>query len=123
MGMRFWTIAALALCVSGCSVVEHPPQIRGERVQADQLKELTPGTATQADVTSLLGTPTAHATFDQNTWLYIFQVTRPRVGELPGVEDQQVVALQFDQAGVLRKITKRDADDAKTVAMSDAVPR
>lgn len=121
LGWRFWTMTVLALSASGCDVVEHPPQVRGQQVQADQLKELVPGTATQADVTSLLGTPTAHATFDNNSWLYIFEVTRPRVGSLPGVEDQQVVTLHFDQGGILRSIEKRGPDDAKSVSMNDRI--
>ena len=103
--------AALAGCLlfAGCSLLAPPPQVRGNHVDSDQLKELTPGTSTEADVRSLLGSPTAHATFDDNTWLYIGERTRPRIGATQAVLSQTVVALTFDDNGVLRQVTTKDA--------------
>ena len=86
----------------GCSVLEYPAQVRGNRVTADQLKELVPGTSTRQDATSLLGSPTAKASFDDNTWIYISEVTQPRVGRVQGINSQDVVELSFDDRGVLR---------------------
>ncbi len=73
------------------------------------------GTSTRADVVSLLGSPTAKATFDDNTWLYISEVTQPRVGRVQGVNEQQVVTLAFDDAGVLRTVKRINQDDAQSV--------
>jgi outer membrane protein assembly factor BamE (lipoprotein component of BamABCDE complex) len=106
--------AMLALCLSmtACSWILPPPQTRGNKVEADQLKELVPGTSTKADVTSLIGSPTQKATFDENSWLYITETTRPRVGRTPGILDQGVVVLTFDDRGVLsgvKKVTQADA--------------
>lgn len=115
-------LLALAL-LAGCSVVEAPSQVRGNMVDADQLKELVPGTSTRADVSSLLGSPTAKATFDDNTWIYIGEMTRPRVGRTLGLERQAVVELTFDQAGVLRDVKRLNDKDAKPVQMaSGATP-
>ena len=88
--------------LGGCSVLGPTRTTRGNLVDLDQLRELVPGTSTRADVTSLIGSPTAHASFDDNTWIYIGQVTRARVGRLPGVDRQQVVELSFDAGGTLR---------------------
>ena len=63
-----------AAVLSGCSVpsfMGFPPQVRGNEVDKSELAQLVPGTSTRADVSALLGSPTAHATFDDNTWLYI----------------------------------------------------
>ena len=108
--------AALALCLSvtACGWLLPPPQTRGNKVEQDQLKELVPGTSTKADVTALIGSPTQKAMFDENTWLYITEVTRSRVGQTLGVLDQGVVVLSFDDRGVLT--------DMKTVSNDDAVP-
>ena len=62
-----------------------------------------PGTSSRADVTSLLGSPTAKATFDDNTWIYISEVTQPRVGRIQGINSQKVVTLVFSDAGVLEE--------------------
>lgn len=67
---------------------------------------------------SLLGSPTARAAFNDNTWIYIGQVTRQRVGRTPGVAEQKVVVLNFDQDGRLRSIREANIDDAKPVDMA-----
>lgn len=113
----------LALLLTACSVVESPRQLRGNRVDSDQLKELVPGTSTRADATSLLGSPTAKATFDDNTWIYIGETTRTRVARTPGILQQDVVVLSFDAGGVLRGVKKLNQDDGMDVAVvSRATP-
>ena len=107
----------LGAMVSGCSLVEAPKQLRGNRVDADQIKELVPGTSTRADATSLLGSPTAKATFDDNTWIYIGEVTRTRVGRAPGILQQDVVVLNFDGGGVLRGVKRLNQDDSRNVSV------
>ena len=82
--------------------------MRGNHVDADALKELTVGVTTRTDVTSLLGTPTAKGSFDDNTWIYIGEVTQPRIGRVQGVNSQDVVKLTFDQGGVLRNVKHLD---------------
>lgn len=107
---------ALTLCLSvaACGSILPPPQTRGNKVEPEQLAELVPGTSTKADVTALIGSPTQRATFDENTWLYITEVTRPRLGRTLGVLNQEVVVLTFDDRGVLTAV--------KTVGNDDAVP-
>ena len=97
--------------------MDAPKQLRGNHVDTDQLKELVPGTTTRADVTSLLGSPTTRATFDDNTWIYISETTRTRVGRSPGIVAQDVTVLTFDQGGVLREVKHLDQDDSKDVSM------
>lgn len=115
---------ALALVLlSGCSFIGPTRTTRGNLVDVDQLKELVPGTSTRADVTSLIGSPTAHATFDDNTWIYIGQVTQARVGRLPGVDRQQVVELTFDPSGTLRSQKILDKADGLNVSMAAGATR
>ena len=106
---------SLLLLVSACSVIGPQRTVRGNRIDDDQLKELTVGTSTRADAASLLGTPTARATFDDNTWIYIHEVTEPRIGRTPGVLEQDVVLLGFDGNGVLRRVKRVTQDDAQPV--------
>ncbi len=112
--------ATLALCVflTSCGWFLPPPQTRGNRVDQEQLKELVPGTSTKADVTALIGSPTQKATFDENTWLYITEITRQRVGQTLGVLDQGVVVLSFDDRGVLSGVKTVGQDDAVAVSVA-----
>ena len=105
----------LLTCLSGCSFLEPASQVRGNKVTADQLKDLVPGTSTRADATSLLGSPTARGTFDDNTWIYISEITQPRVGRVQGINSQDVVQLTFDERGVLRDVKQLSQKDAKSV--------
>jgi outer membrane protein assembly factor BamE (lipoprotein component of BamABCDE complex) len=105
------------LLLGGCSFFQAQSTLRGNRVDAEQLKELVPGTSTRADVTALIGSPTARATFDDNTWLYISEVTRPRIARTQGVLSQNVVVLGFNDQGVLQDVKQLDQEDAVPVTV------
>ena len=103
------------LLVSSCAWLMPPPQVRGNKVDPELLKELTPGTSTKADVSAIIGSPTARDTFDDNTWLYISELTQERIGRTLGELKQNVVVLNFDEKGVLTNVHKLDQDNALPV--------
>jgi outer membrane protein assembly factor BamE (lipoprotein component of BamABCDE complex) len=103
------------LLVSSCAWLMPPPQLRGNKVDPEQLKELVPGTSTKADVTAVIGSPTAHATFDDNTWIYISEVTQQRIGRTLGEIEQNVVQITFDDKGVMQGVRTLDAANALPV--------
>lgn len=102
---------------AGPDFLTFPPQTRGNKIDADQLAQLVPGTTSRADVTALLGSPTARATFDDNQWIYIGEVTKPIIGGTQEVRDQRVVVLTFDAGGVLRNVENRGPGDSQHVAV------
>jgi outer membrane protein assembly factor BamE (lipoprotein component of BamABCDE complex) len=112
---RLLLVACLLL--SSCGWLMPPPQLRGNKVDPEQLKELTPGTSTKADVTAIIGSPTAAGTFDNNIWLYISELTQQRIGRTLGEIDQNVVILTFDDSGVLKTIQQRSKEDALPVTV------
>lgn len=110
--------AAALLALAGCAAPDfmaYPPQVRGNKVDPDSVAQLVPGTSTRQDAAALLGSPTAKAAFDDNTWIYISQITRPVIGGFQGVDDQQVVLLTFDSKGVLTGVQKRGPGDSLPV--------
>ncbi len=115
--LRLAVVPALFVLLAGCSFFEAKSQIRGNKIDPDALAELTPGTSTRADATALLGSPTAHATFDDNSWIYINETTRPRIGRTQGVLNQRVVVLRFDQQGVLQEVRRLNEDDSMPVSV------
>jgi outer membrane protein assembly factor BamE (lipoprotein component of BamABCDE complex) len=94
-----------------------PPQVRGNKVDPESMKELTPGTSTKSDVSAVIGSPTARDTFDDNTWLYISELTQQRIGRTLGELQQNVIVLNFDDKGVLKTINQFDKEDALPVTM------
>jgi len=114
-------LAATAL--AGCSppaFISFAPQTRGNLVDDRVLAQLVPGTSKRADVTALLGSPPMRATFDDNTWLYIGEVTKPLIAGTNGVLSQKVVVLTFDQQGVLRDVANKSQKDAVPVTVVSA---
>jgi outer membrane protein assembly factor BamE (lipoprotein component of BamABCDE complex) len=119
--LRLLRVALLLLPLGGCSVfhIWDPMHVRrGALIDPDSLKQLIPGTSTRADATSLLGSPTAHATFDDNSWIYITQITSTRIGQTPGVTSQHVLVLNFDPSGTLKSMRELDKADGKQIAMA-----
>jgi outer membrane protein assembly factor BamE (lipoprotein component of BamABCDE complex) len=115
--MRLTLLLAAGLWLGGCSIFAAPQQVRGNKVDPDVLAELVPGTSSRADVTALLGSPTAKGTFDENVWLYIGSVTRTRVARTQAMISMDVVKLTFDDAGVLRGIERLNMDDSLPVSV------
>jgi outer membrane protein assembly factor BamE (lipoprotein component of BamABCDE complex) len=110
-------LATATVGLGACSVFESPRVLRGNRIDPEDMKALVPGTSTRADVTALIGSPTARGAFDDNTWLYISETTFNRVGRTPGVQEQNVVILTFDDRDVLSGIETRTKDDSVPVTV------
>ena len=62
-----------------------------------------------------IGSPTARDTFDDNTWLYISELTRERIGRTLGELNQNVVVINFNEKGVLTNVHELDKADALPV--------
>ena len=114
---RLAVIWVLIAPLAGCGFFAARSQVRGNKVDLGELGELVPGVSTRADAASLLGTPTAHASFDDSTWLYIGEITRPVIAGTQRVTTQEVVSLTFDNAGVLRDVQTRGKKDALPVSV------
>ena len=124
--LRLLWAAPLCLLLAGCGLpdfMRQPPQSRGNRVDADALAQLVPGTSTRADAMALFGTPSAKAAFDDNTWIYISGTTKPVIAATNEVTDQRVVVLRFDERGTLRGVESRgDADVVPVTMVARATP-
>jgi len=112
-------LATLAGCGGSGDFFSFPPQVRGNKVDEDLLAQLVPGTSTRQDVIALIGSPTTKAAFDDNTWIYISEVTRPVIAGTQGVEDQKVFVVTFDQKGVMTGVTKKTQADSMPVDVVD----
>jgi outer membrane protein assembly factor BamE (lipoprotein component of BamABCDE complex) len=113
LGLAFF---ALAACTN-------PVDQRGNLPDADKLAQIKPGSTDKATVTQLLGSPSSVGAFDPNTWLYISQKTRAVALREPELLDQQVVAVDFDDKGIVRDVVHRSmADGERIVPNPDATP-
>jgi outer membrane protein assembly factor BamE (lipoprotein component of BamABCDE complex) len=105
-------VAALFL-LSACFTV--PVDQRGNLPEPDKLSQILPGTTDKATVTQLLGSPSSVAAFDGDTWYYISQKTKSVAFFKPDMLDQQVLAIDFDDKGIVREVRHRDLADGETI--------
>ncbi len=108
---------ASALGLAACEYVRPNQQTRGTLIDNIDYSQITPGTSTRADVTSLLGSPTTRATFDDNTWIYVGMITEPVIMGFPAITRQQVVVMDFNPNGTVHALRRLTGKDAIHVAM------
>ena len=106
---------ALAVALAALAGCTNPIDQHGNLPEADKLAQIKPGTTDKATVTQLLGSPSSVSMFDDSTWLYISQKTRPRTWQAPELLDQEVLAISFDDKGVVRDIAHRTMADSEAV--------
>lgn len=104
---------AAALALGGCSI---PVDQRGNLPEKAALEQVKPGVTDKATVTRLLGTPSSVAAFAPNTWYYISQKTKSVAFLKPELLDQEVVAIDFDNDGIVRDVRHRGMEDRVAVS-------
>ena len=112
--MRITSTVSLCAVLAGCSPVV---RTNGNMVEDDRLSQITPGVSRQADVSSILGTPSAEGTFNPNEWYYIGQRTEQIAFFAPEVVDRKVVRVTFDaQTGAVASVDHIAPDSMKDVS-------
>lgn len=106
------TAAMLALSACGLPAATH-----GNLVEDTRLSLVQPGVSTRDDVAYILGTPTAQGTFDDSNWYYIGEVVKPRTFRAPEVLERRVLAIRFDETGVVEEIDEMTLEDAQEVEL------
>lgn len=92
----FAAIAAAATMASGCSSIREP---RGYIVDPVLTAAIQPGIDNQQSVSGTLGRPTFTSQFGQPTWYYVSSTTGRKPFVRPRIEQHQVLAVTFDEAG------------------------
>ncbi len=117
--VRFFVVV-VAIGLAGCdtTVTNH-----GHRLIDDDVARIRPGLSSKGEVASLLGTPSAFATFDENTWYYVGRRTEEQTFFNRRLTSQDVLRVRFDDNGVVAGVDRFDMADAREVVPnSDVTP-
>ena len=117
LGRATPSLAAIVLvgAMIGCTGVT---ATRGNFPLKEVVEEIKPGRHSQREVTSMLGSPSTQATFEkQEYWYYIGEKTETLAFFKPKILERLILVIQFDKNGVVKKITKFNASDAKDIAL------
>jgi outer membrane protein assembly factor BamE (lipoprotein component of BamABCDE complex) len=107
---------AAALTLAACT-----PRIdqRGNKPDEDQVVQINPGVDDKNRVAELIGTPSTISTFSDKTWYYISKRTETTAFFDPDVTDQEVLAIQFDDNGVVQNMKIYGQEDGRQIAYVD----
>jgi outer membrane protein assembly factor BamE (lipoprotein component of BamABCDE complex) len=105
--------AASAAALAACTPEK---DVHGMLPDKELVAEIKPGQTRQEDVTRILGTPSATATFDKETWYYIGEKTETTAFFKPDVLEHKVLVVRFTKDGVVEEVEQVDAKkDGKAI--------
>ncbi len=106
---------ALVIGVVSCAPITNQ---HGNPPDEEALSRIGPGVS-RSEVADILGSPSSVATFGEQTgeetWYYIATRTETVAFYEPTVLDQRVVAIAFDEAGVVTSVRRYGLDDARNI--------
>lgn len=105
---------ALALGTGGCSARK---EVRGNYLTDAQLSTIQVGTTNRQTVMRVLGPPSTEGTFDKQIWYYIGRQTEEWAFFEPEVLEQRVVAIYFNEGGVVEHVERYGQNDARAVSV------
>jgi outer membrane protein assembly factor BamE (lipoprotein component of BamABCDE complex) len=92
---------------------------RGNKPDEDQVVLINPGVDDKNRVAELIGTSSAISTFNDRTWYYISKRTETVAFFDPETVDQEVLAISFDDSGVVDNMRIYGPEDGRTIAYVD----
>jgi len=118
--MRAWkTALAIGVAAFALSACEPRVALRGNAPLESRMQAVNIGISTKRDVAQAIGTPSTVSTFDQNVWYYMSQRRETWAFYDDEVVEHQVLALHFDEGGVLREIEEFDETSLADVNFRD----
>ncbi len=115
-----WNLIAAAglFALWACASSEH---VDGQLPNPDKLAMIELGVHTRDDVAEILGSPSTSPPFNEDSWYYIRRITRTIAFFDPVLLDQQVVAVDFDEEGIVEDIRFISEKDGFEVSIVDRI--
>ena len=110
------TAIVIAVAMGACAP---KTALRGNLPRAYQMEQIEIGQQRKQEVARILGSPSVAGTFDDDIWYYMSRRTESWAFFGEEVVEQQVLALYFDERGVLQHMETYTRDDARDIATSD----
>ncbi|WP_236016431.1 outer membrane protein assembly factor BamE [Salipiger abyssi] len=111
-------LAVLALTACTAQYRSH-----GYAPSEDELQQIVPGVDTRGTVEDVIGVPTTSGVLNEGGFYYIESEMRQFAWKAPEVVDRQVLAITFDEAGVVDNIARYGLEDGNVVPLSRRVTR
>lgn len=109
-----------ALAGAGCTAVYHN---HGYVPTDDELVQIEVGKSTQQDVASAIGRPSSTGLLKGAGWFYVGSRWKHYGARAPQEIDRQVVAVSFDEAGVVENVERFGLERGEVVVLSRRITK
>jgi len=114
LGLALYVVLGLVACTS---VYRNHGYVPAE----DELSALAVGVDTRETVAAAVGRPTSVGVLDDGGWYYVKSRFRDFAYRAPEEVEREVLAISFDDAGVVENIERFGLQDGKGVVLSRRV--
>lgn len=115
-------LSLLAL-LAGASACSPTMNTRGYIPEEQMISAIRPGVDDQTSVRQMLGAPSISSMFDNKRWYYVSRTTEQLAFFSPKTTEGQVLAIEFNDKGVVSNVSKLGLDTARNVSpSSDKTP-
>lgn len=112
------SVSAVWLLVAACAPTT---QVHGYVPSPDEVSRITPGVDTFATVEETLGLPSSGGLLAGSAWYYVQSVIENYTYNPPRVIDRTIVAVNFDDNGVVRDVARYGIEDGRIVTLTTRV--
>ena len=88
---------------------------QGNELDPERLEKVESGKTSREQVLEILGSPSSTSTFGPEVWYYISQRVHTTLFFRPEVDDRKVVAIAFDESGIVSEIESVDLADGRAI--------
>ena len=120
MRLKSLQSAGFALVLSGALAAGCAPtvQVHGYVPSATDIARIRPGFDDTGSVEEILGRPSSNGVLRDSAWYYVSSVVENYTYHPPRVVDRTVLAVNFNQDGVVRDIQRYGLQDGKIVNLT-----
>jgi len=111
-------LVALAVTLAGCSATF---QNHGFVPPEEELETILPGVDTRESLALTVGEPSAAGVIREDAWFYASYRVRNFAYQAPQVIERDIVAITFDEDGVVRNVERFGLEDGQLVQLSRRV--
>ena len=111
-------ITASILVLAGCSATY---KFHGYAPSDDELANVIVGADTRETVEEIIGKPSSSGVLEDGSWYYVSSKVRHYAYKAPQTVERELVAVSFDEVGVVANIERFGLDDGRVVTLSRRV--
>ena len=118
--LRIGLGALVMVALAGCTAQY---RTHGYVPSEDELQQIVPGVDTRGTVEDVIGVPSTSGTLNESGFYYIESDIRHFAWRRPEVVDREVLAITFDNTGVVENIERYGLQDGQVVPLARRITR